>query len=223
MQVFYTEHHTDLNSSALSDIWYDDIEWKLFVRFHNGAVAGYQNVPESVVEIFTTAPSVGRYYNESILGKFDGVDTKDIEFVERNLHFEQDVDGDDAFVVDAKESVVQDDYVDIKSLTNLVKEGIRDYVESPRMWEDKQPASQPRLFDDFGINGDDVATPELNAMAPVEDNNLSFEYAQAKEFVLTPRESFVFTVEVMAENEDEALNALHDGHYRVSSVTRHLR
>jgi len=96
-QVFYTDR-TYLASSALKTAWYDEIEWTLYVEFHNGSRAGYANVPPTIYQTFVGAPSAGRYYNTSILGMFDGVDATDIEFVLRDGEHVEDSAGD--FVVE---------------------------------------------------------------------------------------------------------------------------
>lgn len=217
-EVLYTDHH-DLDSTALSDVWYDNIEWHLFVRFHSGAVAGYSNVPESIYEFFVDAPSVGRFYNESIIGKFDGLDAKDIEFVSRT----------------AQETVVQDDgdaEVDSIILNTVVSHDRpgQEWTEvvGPRLWDDKGDGIAVtnvtiREYEDpDNLLGDGLISVEAdNALIVNTYGNLqasNFAFSTTKD---APEYEYTIKVTVVATDEDSALAALANGEYRVKSATVH--
>lgn len=145
-EVFYT-HSAELDSSALAWVRYDDIDWTLYVAFHNGTIAGYSEVPQGVYEMLVDAPSAGRYYNASIIGKFDGTPTDDIEFIDRNA------------VEAIKETVVQDDgVITFTGSANLAGAAVLDGID----W------NAPRVYDQGGFLPGGVRTFEddLNAMAP---------------------------------------------------------
>lgn len=57
-------------SSAFRSVGYDAANRVLEVEFLRGAVYRYYNVPPSVYEDFINAPSLGRYYNWYIKGRY---------------------------------------------------------------------------------------------------------------------------------------------------------
>lgn len=58
-----------VESSNINAIGYE--AGMLFVRFNNGLVYAYSNVPQEVYDGLTAAESKGRYINESVKGKFN--------------------------------------------------------------------------------------------------------------------------------------------------------
>lgn len=57
----------DVESSVIDAIGYSHV---LEIRFESGHIYQYYNVPEEVYNAMLTAPSKGKYFNESIRGKF---------------------------------------------------------------------------------------------------------------------------------------------------------
>ena len=55
-----------VQSTAISDIDYDDRHGKLLVRFNDGDTYVYVGVPGEVHRCFVEAPSKGRYFSEAI-------------------------------------------------------------------------------------------------------------------------------------------------------------
>lgn len=76
---YYDQHFAVKNSTSLTDVWYGSSEKTLFVKFKStGSVAGYKNVPESVVREFGTYinhpyRSAGQYYARYIKPRYQGV------------------------------------------------------------------------------------------------------------------------------------------------------
>jgi hypothetical protein len=65
------EHVTFHGSSLLKEASYDK-KGNLTVQFHNTpAFYVYKKVPVETWEEFKTAPSAGKFYNQSIKGQFD--------------------------------------------------------------------------------------------------------------------------------------------------------
>lgn len=61
--VEYT-HHQTVNSSALTDAWYNEDTTELYVKFKNsGTIAGYGGVPRWEFDDLVTAYSVGAAYS----------------------------------------------------------------------------------------------------------------------------------------------------------------
>lgn len=66
-------------SSAISAIYYDAQESRLYIEFVKqgfaGSIAGYSGVPEDIFNKFARAESIGKFYNRVFLGYgFDGYD-----------------------------------------------------------------------------------------------------------------------------------------------------
>jgi hypothetical protein len=57
------------DSEVVDRVWYDNTAEDLYVELH-GYVYKYPNVPERVYEEFVNAGSVGRFYGNSIKGKY---------------------------------------------------------------------------------------------------------------------------------------------------------
>jgi hypothetical protein len=59
-------------SSQIADIQYDEENMALIVTFiRGGSVYRYSQVPSSVADGFTQAPSAGRYLGEFVKGQYD--------------------------------------------------------------------------------------------------------------------------------------------------------
>lgn len=81
--VEYTYHNDSVDSTAISQIWYNTNTKALFVEFQDsGTIAGYSNVPAEVVDELLDSSSIGRYYTQNIKNKYHGINTEDIEFRE---------------------------------------------------------------------------------------------------------------------------------------------
>lgn len=80
--VEYTDYlgTDELQSSALSDAYYDEKNARLYVRFHTGGLAGYKSVSKSIWEQFKHALSHGRFYTYNIRNVYAGIDTTGITF-----------------------------------------------------------------------------------------------------------------------------------------------
>jgi hypothetical protein len=63
-------HRTPIESTAVTSIGYDCAERHLEIRFKNGGVYEYLDVPADVYCQFLTAVSKGRYFNETIRERF---------------------------------------------------------------------------------------------------------------------------------------------------------
>lgn len=73
--VYYTHsmNEAELDSSALSAAWYSENDKELYVKFHNGTVAGYGGVPVVVWLGMTCSSSKGRYWANQIKNIYRGV------------------------------------------------------------------------------------------------------------------------------------------------------
>ncbi len=58
-----------VSSSNISSIGYE--QGNLIVKFNNGRLYIYYNVPSSIFNDFMTAPSKGQYLNINIKGRFN--------------------------------------------------------------------------------------------------------------------------------------------------------
>lgn len=58
----------NVNSSNLKSIGYENNT--LVVKFNNGGIYWYSNVPQNIYEELLNAPSKGRYLNENIINKY---------------------------------------------------------------------------------------------------------------------------------------------------------
>ncbi|KKN03094.1 hypothetical protein LCGC14_1111210 [marine sediment metagenome] len=61
---------TDVDSSNLAAIGYDEEDNSLFVRFNSGQEYVYYDVPVDIFEAFKDAESKGKYLNEHIKGAY---------------------------------------------------------------------------------------------------------------------------------------------------------
>ena len=59
-----------VQSTAISDIAYDDRHGKLLVRFSDGDLYVYVGVPDAVHRSFVEAPSRGRFFSEAIRDRY---------------------------------------------------------------------------------------------------------------------------------------------------------
>ena len=59
--VFYP-----VESSNISQIGYDELEFVLYVTFHNGSTYFYTDMPMNIWEGFLDAPSKGSYFWQNI-------------------------------------------------------------------------------------------------------------------------------------------------------------
>lgn len=57
-------------SSLVKQIYYDEPNQYLLVRL-NGTFYHYCSIPSNVVDDWVNAPSLGKYYNANVKGKFD--------------------------------------------------------------------------------------------------------------------------------------------------------
>lgn len=80
--VYYNHHETNLNSTALSDIYYDSISCDLYVEFHSGTIAGYANVAQFSYDLFINASSIGKWYSANLKNNYAGING-DVELKER--------------------------------------------------------------------------------------------------------------------------------------------
>ena len=62
---------TDVTSSQLSKIGYDEETQEAQVRFSNGSLYSYKSVPKEVVDGIVDAKSVGRAFNNSLKYGFE--------------------------------------------------------------------------------------------------------------------------------------------------------
>lgn len=70
--AYYTESKK-VDSSNLSEVFYDDGDKTMYVKFHSGSIAGYRDVPYTDFRQLASAVSPGRYYNSFVKGKFRGL------------------------------------------------------------------------------------------------------------------------------------------------------
>lgn len=64
---------TPIQSKALTSIGYDSAEQRLEIRFTDGDVYEYRDVPADVHRQFLAATSKGQYFNQTIRGRFNYV------------------------------------------------------------------------------------------------------------------------------------------------------
>jgi len=62
---------TKVNSSNIEEVSYDPLMSNLTVKFLNGSKYEFVSVPKQEYENIVTAPSVGRYFQANIKGKYD--------------------------------------------------------------------------------------------------------------------------------------------------------
>lgn len=77
------------DSTAIDAVYYDKDFLHLYVRFHNGRVAGYGNVLFSTYHSFATDASAGRFYNENIIHRYPGLDAGDVKFLAAEVEEEK--------------------------------------------------------------------------------------------------------------------------------------
>jgi len=58
------------SSSSVKEHDYDTAKKKLTIKFSNGSIYKYQDVPANVAQGLETATSVGQYFNEYIKDKY---------------------------------------------------------------------------------------------------------------------------------------------------------
>ena len=61
---------TPVESSSLAAIGFDGTVNELYVSFRNGTVYRYFQVPSSVHRALLSAPSLGRYFNETVRDRY---------------------------------------------------------------------------------------------------------------------------------------------------------
>lgn len=66
----YTHHVEFKGSSVLQDAFYNERNYRLYITFLNGSVAGYTNVSKITFDNLTRAASAGHYYNLYIKGAY---------------------------------------------------------------------------------------------------------------------------------------------------------
>lgn len=69
-KYLYTDSFASLNSSLIKSVYYHKGEQKLFVQLNSGALYGYEKVPAYVWDEFSSAASLGNFYNLRIKGKY---------------------------------------------------------------------------------------------------------------------------------------------------------
>lgn len=79
-QFFYNHHVKFHGSSVLDEAFYSDEKHRLYIRFLNGSIAGYQEVTPNIFQSLTNADSPGQYYNYSIKNFYRGTHN-DVVFV----------------------------------------------------------------------------------------------------------------------------------------------
>lgn len=63
-------HRTPIESRALTSIGYDPAEQRLEIRFKDGTVYVYRDVPVDVHGQFLAAASKGQYFNKTIRDRY---------------------------------------------------------------------------------------------------------------------------------------------------------
>lgn len=63
-------HRTPVSSSSLASVGFSAETKTLEVEFHGGAVYQYFDVPAAIADGFWTAPSLGRYFQACIRGRY---------------------------------------------------------------------------------------------------------------------------------------------------------
>ncbi len=69
---------TTVDSSVILSVGYDDRRQILKVRFRNGRIYYYLDVPPSAYAALMSSPSVGRYFNETIRPAYRAVAERDL-------------------------------------------------------------------------------------------------------------------------------------------------
>lgn len=82
----YTDYLETPASSAIASLYYNEDEEALVVETHNGALAGYEDVPSDVFAAMVTeyqsrnyGGSLGAYWNSWVKPNFSGFSTVDID------------------------------------------------------------------------------------------------------------------------------------------------
>lgn len=79
--VEYTYHNPNVNSSAISEIWYSSPSRELYVKFRDsGQLAGYADVSPVAADKLVDASSVGQFYAYHVKGVYKGLDTSNLTF-----------------------------------------------------------------------------------------------------------------------------------------------
>lgn len=80
--VEYTYHNPNVNSSALSEIWYSSTSRELFVRFRDsGTIAGYADVSPVALDKLMQASSKGSHFSKYIKGAgYKGINSDNVQF-----------------------------------------------------------------------------------------------------------------------------------------------
>lgn len=60
-----------VKSSAIASIGYDAEKQHLQVEFTSGKIYTYKNVPKEVHDEWMCATSIGKHYNDNIVGKYE--------------------------------------------------------------------------------------------------------------------------------------------------------
>jgi hypothetical protein len=74
---------TEVDSSAIEAVYYNNKTKELYVEFPSGTLAGYRDVSPDEVYEFVKADSVGSYYARHIRGNFSGINTNDVSLVKQ--------------------------------------------------------------------------------------------------------------------------------------------
>ncbi len=61
---------TPVESSSLAAVGFDGTVNELYVSFRNGTVHRYFQVPSSVHRALLSAPSIGRFFNETVRDRY---------------------------------------------------------------------------------------------------------------------------------------------------------
>jgi len=62
--------YQSVQSSMLDAVRYDDESSTLGLRFNNGKIYEYPNVPRHVYSAFLAAPSKGQFFDANVKGKY---------------------------------------------------------------------------------------------------------------------------------------------------------
>lgn len=77
-------HHAYVNSSAIDEVFYDDVDQKLFVQLLSGSVAAYRDVPLSVfTALVNPRNSAGAYWNQEVKPCYQGI-SSDVDLRQRD-------------------------------------------------------------------------------------------------------------------------------------------
>lgn len=74
-----TDHTEVKDSSAITDVWFNNDKYCLAVRFTNGNYAAYSAVGPNAYRNLISANSVGGYYNARIKDYYSGLSVTSIE------------------------------------------------------------------------------------------------------------------------------------------------